>query len=57
MIHFIYLLIFALFVSLVFGAISNGTTKERIIYGVKTFFQFVLISLVMAWIFYFIPYK
>lgn len=57
MIHFVYLLIFALFVSLVFGAISNGTNKERIIYGVKTFLQFVVISLIMAWIFYFIPFK
>lgn len=57
MIHFIYLLIFACLVSLVFGALSSGTTKERLLYGVKTFFQFVIISLVMAWIFYFIPYK
>jgi len=55
MIHFIYLLIFAFFVSIVFGAISNGTAKERVIYGVKTFLQFVIISLVMAWVFYFIP--
>ncbi|HQU84406.1 MAG TPA: hypothetical protein PKY59_14815 [Pyrinomonadaceae bacterium] len=57
MIHFIYLLVFAMFVSLVFGAIASGTTKERVIYGLKTFLQFVVISLVMAWIFYFIPYK
>lgn len=57
MIHFVYLIIFAFFVSLVFGALSTGTTRERVIYGLKTFFQFVVISLIMAWIFYFIPYK
>lgn len=57
MIHFVYLLVFAFFVSVVFGVLTNGTTRERVIYGVKTFLQFVIISLVMAWIFYFIPYK
>ena len=55
MIHFLYLLGFAFFVSVVFGAIHVGTAKERIIYGAKTFLQFVGISLLIAWILYFIP--
>jgi len=56
MIHFLYLLGFSFFVSVAFGVFSNGTTRDRILYGVKTFAQFVIISLVLAWIFYFVPW-
>jgi TRAP-type mannitol/chloroaromatic compound transport system permease small subunit len=56
MIHFSYLFAFALLVAVAFGALSNGTSRERIIYGVKVFAQFVIISLVLAWVFYFIPW-
>ena len=56
MIHFLYLVGFALFVSVAFAALSNGSPKERIIYGVKSFLQFVLVSLALAWILYFIPW-
>jgi hypothetical protein len=56
MIHFIYLVIFSLFVAIAFAVFNNGTTRERVIYGVKTFLQFVLISLLLAWILYFIPW-
>ncbi len=54
MIHFLYLIGFAFFVSVAFGVFVNGNSKERIIYGVKIFFQFLLISLVLGWIFYLI---
>ena len=56
MIHFLYLIGFALLVSIAFGAILDGTSRERVIYGAKTFAQFVVISLVLAWIFYFLPW-
>ena len=56
MIHFLYLLGFAVFVSVAFGVFANGTTRERILYGLKTFAQFVIISLVLAWILYFVPW-
>ena len=56
MIHFIYLLAFSLFVAAVFAALYNGTTRDRVIHGVKTFLQFVVVSLVLAWILYFIPW-
>ena len=55
MTHFLYLLGFALFVSVVFGAIHVGTATERILYAAKTFLQFVGISLLIAWVLYFIP--
>lgn len=54
MIHFLYLVAFALFVSIAFALFVNGTSRQRIVYGVKIFAQFLIISLVMGWIFYFI---
>ena len=55
MTHFLYLVGFSFFVSVVFGAIHVGSPKNRILYGAKTFLQFVGISLLIAWILYFIP--
>lgn len=55
MIHFIFLIIFSFFVSIVFAALANGTARDRILYGLKTFLQFIVISLVLAWILYFLP--
>jgi hypothetical protein len=56
MIHFLYLVGFALFVSVAFAVFADGTLRDRIIYGLKNFLQFVVVSLVLAWIFYFIPW-
>lgn len=56
MIHFIYLVLFALFVSVCLGIYNSGTTRDRVIHGVKTFLQFVVVSLVLAWVLYFIPW-
>lgn len=56
MIHFIYLLVFSFFLSVVFAVFFDGSTKERVIYGVKTFLRFVLISLGLAWLLYFFSY-
>lgn len=55
MIHFLYLIGFALFVAVAFSVFSTGAVKEKILYGAKIFGQFVIISIVLAWIFYFIP--
>lgn len=57
MIHFVYLTGFAVLVSTAFAALSTGSTNERIRYGFKTFLQFMVVSLLLAWIFYFIPWK
>jgi hypothetical protein len=57
MIHFLYLLGFAVFVGVIFGAISNGDSRGKILYGLKIFAQFLLISIALGWVFYFIPWK
>jgi hypothetical protein len=56
MIHFLYLVGFAILAGLVLGAISSGDRKTKLLYGLKIFGQFTLISLALAWIFYFIPW-
>jgi hypothetical protein len=56
MIHFSFLFAFAVLVAAAFAVYLDGTLKERVLYGLKTFAQFFLISLAMAWVFYFIPW-
>lgn len=56
MIHFLYLVAFALFVGVAFGVYTRGTVRDRVIYGAKSFGQFLVVSLVLAWVLYFIPW-
>ncbi len=55
MIHFLYLVGFAFFVAIAFGVFASGNNREKTIYGAKIFAQFLAVSLVLAWIFYFLP--
>ena len=57
MIHFAYLVGFAFFVAVVFAVFHSGEFKEKVWTGVKYFAQFILVSLVVAWMFYFLPLK
>jgi 3-isopropylmalate dehydratase small subunit len=56
MIHFLYLFGFAVFVGVAFGVFASGSSREKIVYGLKIFGQFLVISLVLAWLFYFLPW-
>lgn len=56
MIHFLYLVAFAFFVSVAFAVFSSGSTRDRVLYGLKNFLQFIVVSLVLAWILYFVPW-
>jgi hypothetical protein len=47
--------LFAALASIVFGAMGKETTRERWLYGVKVFAEFMVIGLVLSWILYFIP--
>lgn len=47
--------LFAALASIVFGAMAKDTARERAIYGLKVFGEFMVIGLVLSWILYFIP--
>ncbi len=53
--HFLVMMLFAALAAIVFGAISKDTNRERAVYGVKVFAEFIVIGLVLGWILYFIP--
>ncbi len=53
--HFLYLTGFAFFVAVAFGVFSTGSNKEKTFYGLKIFGEFLVVSLILAWIFYFLP--
>ena len=53
--HFLVMCLFGALASIVFGAISKDTARERVIYGVKVFAQFIVIGLALGWLLYFIP--
>lgn len=38
------------------GAMGKDTPRERVLYGVKIFGEFIVIGLVLGWILYFIPW-
>jgi hypothetical protein len=53
--HFLVMMLFAALAAVVFGAMSKDTTRERLLYGLKVFAEFMAIGLVLSWILYFIP--
>ena len=53
--HFFVMTLFAALASVVFGAMAKDTTRERWIYGVKVFAEFMVIGLLLSWILYFVP--
>jgi hypothetical protein len=49
------MMLFATLASVVFGAMAKDTNKERFIYGVKVFAEFMVIGLILSWVLFFIP--
>ena len=47
--------LFAALAAIVFGAMAKDTTRDRLIYGLKVFGEFMVIGLVLSWILYFFP--
>jgi hypothetical protein len=53
--HFLVMTLFAVLAAVVFGAIAKEDPKERLLYGLKVFAEFLVIGLVLGWVLYFIP--
>lgn len=55
MIHLSVVILFAALVSVVFGVVARDTNRERMLYGVKVFAEFIGIGLALAWLLFFFP--
>ena len=55
--HLFWIAIFASLTAIVFGAVAKGTTRNRVIYGLKVFAEFILAALVLGWLLYFLPFR
>ena len=54
--HFLVMTLFALLAACVFGVVAKDSPRERFLYGIKVFAEFMIIGLALAWILYFIPF-
>lgn len=54
--HFLVMMLFAALAAVILGATTKDTPRERCIYGIKVFGEFIVIGLVLGWLLYFIPW-
>jgi len=47
---------FAIIAAVVFGTVQKDTNRDRFVYGLKVFLEFIVIGLVLSWILYFLPF-
>ncbi len=53
--HFVLLVLFAFFVSLVFAAIAKDTPREQVQFGGLLFGGFIVAAIVLGWLMYPVP--
>ncbi len=53
--HLLVMMVFAALVAVVFGVVARNTERERLLYGLKIFAEFIGIGLALAWLLYFFP--
>jgi undecaprenyl pyrophosphate phosphatase UppP len=53
--HLGLMILFALYVSVVFGTLMRDDSKEQLRFGAQLFGAFVLGGIVLGWILYFFP--
>ncbi|HEY0376915.1 MAG TPA: hypothetical protein VGC87_08165 [Pyrinomonadaceae bacterium] len=56
MIHFLVMMLFAMIVAVIFGVVARDSLRERLVYGLKVFAEFMGIGLALAWLLYFLPF-
>jgi hypothetical protein len=55
--HVLWMVVFAALVAVVFGVSAKGGDRQRLIYGLKVFGEFIAIAFLLGWILYFIPFR
>ena len=54
--HVLVMTAFAGLAAVVFGIVAKDSKKDRIVYGLKVFAEFLVIGLALGWILYLIPF-
>lgn len=54
--HFLVMTAFAVVAAVVFGTAAKDTTRDRLLYGLKVFLEFMAIGMLLSWILYFLPF-
>jgi len=49
--------LFASLTALVFGVVTKGSDRQRLIYGLKVFAEFLVVAFILGWILYFLPLR
>jgi hypothetical protein len=49
--------VFAALTAVVFGSAQKGSDRQRLMYGLKVFGEFILVAFLLGWILYFIPFR
>ena len=54
--HFLVMTSFAALAAVVFGIVAKDSQKDRLLYGLKVFVEFMAIGLALGWMLYFLPF-
>lgn len=54
--HFLVMTVFAVAAAVVFGVVAKDSPRDRLLYGLKVFLEFLAIALVLGWVLYFLPF-
>ncbi len=55
--HVLWMTLFASLTAVVFGVVAKGSDRQRYIYGLKVFAEFLVIAFILGWILYFLPLR
>ena len=55
--HVFWMAVFAGLTAVVFGVVTKGTDRQRLVYGLKVFGEVLFVALVLGWILYFLPLR
>jgi hypothetical protein len=55
--HVFWMAVFAGLTAVVFGVVASGTDRQRLMYGLKVFGEFVFIAFILGWILYLLPLR
>ena len=55
--HVLWMAVFAALTAVVFGIAAKGDDRQRLMYGLKVFAEFVVVAFLLGWILYLIPFR